>query len=114
MTRREWLLAVAAAAAGCDSERPQKGLLGAMERWNQRVQGTLFRPRRRAHELARDAETPPADFPEYFVSPRVPIAPAGWRLRIGGLVSRPMMLALEDLQRMTRTDVRVRHHCVEG
>ena len=114
MTRREWLLAVAAAAAGCNSERPREGFLGAMERWNQRVQAGLFRPKRRARELGRDAETPPGEFPEYFVSPRVPIAPADWSLRVGGLVARPLVLSLDDLQRMPRTDVRVRHYCVEG
>jgi len=114
MTRRQWLLAVAAAAAGCNSERPRSGFLGAMERWNQRVQSGLFGRSRRARELGRDAETPPGDFPEYFVSPQVPIAPAGWALRVGGMVARPAVLSLEDLSRMPRTDVRVRHYCVEG
>jgi DMSO/TMAO reductase YedYZ molybdopterin-dependent catalytic subunit len=37
-----------------------------------------------------------------------------WVLRVRGLVDRPMDLSLPDLERMTRTDVRVRHHCVEG
>ena len=114
MTRREWLIAVAAAAAGCNSERPQRGFLGVMDRWNLRVQSALFRPSRRARELGPGAETPAGEFPEYFVSSSVPIAPAGWALRTGGLVARPMVLRLEDLQRMPRTEVRVRHHCVEG
>ena len=32
----------------------------------------------------------------------------------GGLVAAPAAFSLDELQRMPRTDVRVRHHCVEG
>jgi DMSO/TMAO reductase YedYZ molybdopterin-dependent catalytic subunit len=40
--------------------------------------------------------------------------PSGWTLKVGGLVQRPMVLTLAQVQRMTRTDMRVQHHCVEG
>jgi DMSO/TMAO reductase YedYZ molybdopterin-dependent catalytic subunit len=33
---------------------------------------------------------------------------------IGGLVDRPTVFSLPDLKRLPRTDMRVRHHCVEG
>jgi DMSO/TMAO reductase YedYZ molybdopterin-dependent catalytic subunit len=58
--------------------------------------------------------TPLEAFPAYFISPTVPVAPRGWTLRVRGLVDRQVDLSLEELQRMTRTDIRVRHHCVEG
>jgi DMSO/TMAO reductase YedYZ molybdopterin-dependent catalytic subunit len=115
VTRRKWLLGAGALVlAACDTARPSRGVLGAMERWNGRVQRLLFDPERLAPTPRPDENTPPDDFPVYFVSDRVPIAPAGWRLRVGGLVARPALLSLEDLQRMPRTELRVRHYCVEG
>ena len=113
-TRREWLLAAAALASGCDSAHPRAGFLGAMERWNARFQRLLFDEQRLARELPASAETPLDDFPPYFVSPSMPLTPPGWALRVGGLVERPLVLSLEALQRMPRTELRVRHHCVEG
>jgi DMSO/TMAO reductase YedYZ molybdopterin-dependent catalytic subunit len=44
----------------------------------------------------------------------MPLAPPGWTLRVRGAVDHPRDLSLDDLRRMTRTDLRVRHHCVEG
>jgi DMSO/TMAO reductase YedYZ molybdopterin-dependent catalytic subunit len=101
----------AAALAACDSKRPSRGLLGAMERVNRGVQGTLFRPGLEVH----GGDLTPADtFPVYHLGPVVPAAPAGWKLKVGGMVARPMELSLEDLMSMPRTDVRIEHHCVEG
>lgn len=115
VTRRRWLLGAGALVlAGCDTARPSRGVLGAMERWNGRVQRWLFDPERLAPAPSPDENTPPDDFPVYFVSDSVPIAPAGWRLRVGGLVAWPALLSLDDLQRMPRTELRVRHYCVEG
>lgn len=97
--------------AACDRTDPRSGFLGAMQRWNDGVQGTLH-SRRAARRP--DAITPAGDFPAYHVAPRLPVAPAGWALKVGGLVARPRTLSLADLQRMPRTDLRVEHHCVEG
>jgi DMSO/TMAO reductase YedYZ molybdopterin-dependent catalytic subunit len=113
-TRREWLLAAAALASGCDSLHPHAGFLGAMERWNERFQRLVFDPKRTARELPASENTPPGEFPQYFVSPKMPVAPPGWALRVSGLVERPLVLTLDELQRMPRTELRVRHHCVEG
>jgi len=33
---------------------------------------------------------------------------------VGGLVARPSVFSLDQLMRMPRTGMRVRHHCVEG
>lgn len=87
------------------------GFLGAMGRWNDGVQASLFSDR----EASRpDHVTPVGDFPSYHVAPKAPVAPAGWALKVGGLVARPRTLSLAELQRLPRTDIRVRHHCVEG
>jgi DMSO/TMAO reductase YedYZ molybdopterin-dependent catalytic subunit len=85
-----------------------------MEGLNRHVQAALFDPGRLAPELGADAQTREDDFPKYFVSPKMPVAPAAWRLKIGGLVRTPIELSLEELMRLPRTDFRVRHHCVEG
>lgn len=113
--RREWLALVAGATlVGCDSSAPHRGLFGAMERFTDRAQRMLFDPNKSAPELPESANTSDEDFPAYFVSPSVPIAPAGWQLKVGGMVAREMAFSVEELQRMPRTDTRVRHHCVEG
>lgn len=89
-------------------------MLGKSERLNQWLEQALFSPRRLA-PTAREVETTPGDdFPAYFIAPSVPVAPEGWVLRVRGLVDRPLDLTLDDLRRMTRTNLRVRHHCVEG
>jgi DMSO/TMAO reductase YedYZ molybdopterin-dependent catalytic subunit len=115
LTRRQLVLGVPAMAlAGCDPAQPQAGFLGAMERWNERFQRWLLDPDRLAPEPRLDEVTPADGFPVYHIAPEVPTAPAGWALRIGGLVARPMTLSLAELSRLPRTDMRVRHHCVEG
>ena len=113
LTRRAFL-AGAATLVACDSARPRHGLLGVADRWNERVQRAFFDPRRLAPELPAEANTPAGDFPSYHISPAPPTAPPGWALRVGGLVAHPMTLTLAMLRKMPRTDVRVRHHCVEG
>jgi DMSO/TMAO reductase YedYZ molybdopterin-dependent catalytic subunit len=99
------------ALSACDSMKPTSGFLGVMTHWNDGVQDAL----QTDQEASRpDRITPPADFPSYHIAPEAPIAPAGWALKVGGLVARPRTLSLADLQRLPRTDVRYRHHCVEG
>src|SRR5262245_50736441 len=94
--------------------RAQAGFLQWMGRWNERVERFLFRPARLGAEVPA-AETTPADaFPSYYISDDLPVAPAGWVLRVGGLVARPATFSLAQLQQLPRTDMRVRHHCVEG
>ncbi|NOK36410.1 molybdopterin-dependent oxidoreductase [Corallococcus exercitus] len=115
LTRRRVLLGAAAlATTACDSQRPRAGFLGAMDRFNERAQAALFHPTRLAPEEPVEQLTPPGDFPHYFISDTVPLAPAGWRLEVGGLVARPRAFSLEELRQLPRTDSRIRHHCVEG
>ena len=114
MTRRRDVLRTLAALglAACDSNRPKRGVLGAMEGVNRVAETLLFSPEL---ELTATTELTPEDaFPVYHIAPEVPIAPAGWRLVVGGQVARPRTLSLDDLLRLPRTDVRLEHHCVEG
>lgn len=123
ITRRQLLHGSIAAAASIglgaaivtsSGKRPLRGFLGWMDRLNQRVQRAAFDPDRLAPELGEEALSPADAFPSYFVSDAIPIAPSGWTLEVSGMVARPRAFTLDDLERMPRTDVRVRHHCVEG
>jgi DMSO/TMAO reductase YedYZ molybdopterin-dependent catalytic subunit len=98
---------------GCESA-PVRGFLDVMGRWNESAEGWFFAPQRLAPELPPSAETPEAAFPAYFISDSMPLPPQNWTLRVGGLVRRPLVLTLEQLHQMPRTEMRVQHHCVEG
>ena len=119
---RRRLLTRAAAAGGalalgglsCDASRPNAGLLGTMGRLNDRLQQALFDPSRLAPELPASLETPPGLFPAYKLGEVYPAPPADWVLKVGGQVDRPLFLSLADLEKLPRTQLRVRHHCVEG
>jgi DMSO/TMAO reductase YedYZ molybdopterin-dependent catalytic subunit len=116
VTRRKFLISVAAASlvAGCDRFHPVPGFLRGMNDWNQKFEALLFSPRRLAPELPASATTPENAFPTYFISDSMPMAPAYWSLKVGGMVARPMSLSLEQLRKLPRTEMRVQHHCVEG
>ncbi|MFI5399273.1 MAG: molybdopterin-dependent oxidoreductase [Candidatus Binatia bacterium] len=116
MTRRRLLVTVAAGSlvAACERSRVGSGFLAAMRRWNAHVDRALFGPERLARELPPSATTQADAFPSYFISDDMPFPPVNWTLRVGGLVARPTTFSLDQLQQMTRTDMRVRHHCVEG
>ncbi len=120
-TRRRFLASglrgaglVALGGVACDGSRPHAGFLGLMERANERFQRALFDPNRLAPELGEEEESDLEDFPPYKISKEFPVAPAGWRLAVQGLVTTPLNLSLADLERLPRTRTRVRHHCVEG
>lgn len=85
-----------------------------MKLWNQEFEGFLFSSRRLAPELPPSAQTPEDAFPAYFISDSMPFPPAGWTLKVGGLIAHPMVLTLDQLRQMPQTEMRVQHHCVEG
>jgi DMSO/TMAO reductase YedYZ molybdopterin-dependent catalytic subunit len=115
ISRRKFIATVAAASVitGCESH-PVVQFLGAMQRWNQKAERIMFSPARLAPELPPSAVTPEDAFPAYFISDSMPLPPPNWTLKVGGLVKRPMVLTLAQLEAMARTDMRVQHHCVEG
>ena len=115
LTRRGFIVGASAASllTGCKSG-PVTGFLGAMNSWNQRVDGVLFSPSRLAPELPASEQTPEKDFPSYFISDSMPFPPSNWVLKVGGMVDRPTTFTIEQLKQMPRTEMRIRHHCVEG
>ena len=115
ITRRRFIAGASAASllTGCDAH-PIKGFLGAMKGWNEKFEGFMFSPGRLAPEEPAADTTPDSAFPAYFIADTMPTVPANWTLSVGGLVERELVLTLEQLQKMPRTDLRVRHHCVEG
>jgi DMSO/TMAO reductase YedYZ molybdopterin-dependent catalytic subunit len=115
LTRRKFIIGVTATSllAGCKSH-PVTSFLDAMKLWNQEFEGFLFSSRRLAPELPPSAQTPEDAFPSYFISDSMPFPPAGWTLKVGGLIAHPMVLTLDQLRQMPQTQMRVQHHCVEG
>jgi DMSO/TMAO reductase YedYZ molybdopterin-dependent catalytic subunit len=115
ISRRKFLGGAAAMSllAGCES-RPATRFLGLMGRWNERVEAAMFSSHRLAPELPASAMTPESDFPAYYISDSIPVVSANWTLKVAGLVRRPMLLTLAQIQKMPRTDMRIQHHCVEG
>jgi len=116
ITRRKLLFGVGAATllAGCEKSPAAKVFLSAMSKWNQKVEGALFSPSRLAPDLPASATTPEDAFPSYFISDNMPFPPDNWSLKVGGLVTKPGVFSLDDLTKMPSTDLRLRHHCVEG
>jgi DMSO/TMAO reductase YedYZ molybdopterin-dependent catalytic subunit len=115
ITRRKLLGALAAGTllTGCNGPLTAKFLKG-MANWNQGFQSLLLSSTRLAPEPPESAITPDDDFPSYFVSSSMPFAPANWTLKVGGLVDRPAVLTLDQIKKLPRIDMRIRHHCVEG
>jgi DMSO/TMAO reductase YedYZ molybdopterin-dependent catalytic subunit len=97
--------------AACNTGKPREGALGLVERVDKRLQDELFSATRESR--AGDV-TPEAMFPVYHVAPKLPMAPPGWKLKVGGRVARPVELTLDDLMKLPRTSTRIEHHCVEG
>jgi DMSO/TMAO reductase YedYZ molybdopterin-dependent catalytic subunit len=116
ITRRKLLGGFAAASlvAGCDGRHPAAAFLKSMLGFNEHFEGLLFSPSRLAPEEPASALTPERAFPSYFIADTMPFPPAGWSLKVGGMVARAGVFTLAQLKAMPRTDMRVRHHCVEG
>ena len=116
ITRRKLLAWFAAASllAGCDAPHPVSLFLKRMLRFNERFEDFIFSPSRLAPESPEKDLTPERAFPSYFIADTMPFPPAGWTLKVGGMVARPGVFTLEQLKAMPRAAMRVRHHCVEG
>jgi DMSO/TMAO reductase YedYZ molybdopterin-dependent catalytic subunit len=116
LTRRKFLITCAAASflTGCDGVHPVSRFLGGMKDWNAKFEELLYSPKRLAPELPASAATPEDAFPTYFISNSIPVVPAHWALKVGGMVARPTVFFLAQIQTLPRTEIRVQHHCVEG
>ena len=121
--RRRFLATIAAAGAaaagtacGWDGGKRFAPKLQSWSRVNDWVSARLFSGSRLAREYPLSRRTPERDFPDYYVSDRMPHVadPAAWRLQVGGLVRRPTALTLDRLRALPRLSYTVKHHCVEG
>ncbi len=104
-----------AAACGWDGGDVVRPALLSVSRLNDWVgEKILLSPTRLAREYPAAERT--ARLPSYFISRTLPMLkdPAAWRLRVDGLVRRPLELSLDDLMRLPRTSYTVKHTCVEG
>jgi DMSO/TMAO reductase YedYZ molybdopterin-dependent catalytic subunit len=123
MERRDFLawggIISAAFLAACNSRGPKSAekLLRYAERKNRGIERALFR-HTSMDIVPGNAFAAGNKLPSYFVSPTVPVwdesVRGKWKLEVSGLVSNPLSLTLEDLQRLPQVSRRVNHYCVEG
>jgi DMSO/TMAO reductase YedYZ molybdopterin-dependent catalytic subunit len=123
LDRRRFLLGAAAAgvsalgaACGWDGGPAIAPKLQAWSGVNDWVSARLFSSTRLARVYPVTRRTPDRDFPDYYVSDRMPVLanPAAWALRVDGLVRRPLVLPLPRIMALPRLTYTVKHHCVEG
>ncbi|HEX6007945.1 MAG TPA: molybdopterin-binding protein, partial [Burkholderiales bacterium] len=115
--RRGLSLGALALLSGCDvtdTEAVQKALF-AMSRWNDRVQGWLFDPRKLAPEFPETAITDPFPFNAFYGESKVPKLDGNrYTLQVGGLVRERRPWALPELYALPQASQVTRHICVEG
>src|SRR5437667_111989 len=107
--------ATLAAACGWDGGNVLRPRLLDISRLNDWVgEQVLFASTRLARTYSPAARS--AMLPSYFISNALPMLenPDAWRLRVAGLVQRPLELSLNELMTMPRVTYTVKHHCVEG
>lgn len=123
MKRRDFVEGLALSASGlvaaCNAQGAPslRRLVRGFERTNEKVERALFSADRR-NRVPQGAKLAGDAFPSYFISPKVPVwdpvVRGAWRLEVGGAVTRPLSLSVEDLVAMRGTTQRVDHFCVEG
>ena len=115
--RRGLSLGALALLSGCnltDQESVQK-VLWAMSRWNDRVQGWLFDPKRLAPEFPESAITKPFPFNGYYPEDEViEVDGSRFKLEISGLVREKKPWTLPELYALPQVSQVTRHICVEG
>ena len=103
--------------AGCeltDDDQVQR-VLGAMSRWNDRVQGWLFDPKRLAAEFPESAITNPFPFNAYYGEGEVrTIDGAAYKLELAGMIREKKPWTLPELYALPQVSQVTRHICVEG
>jgi len=115
IARREFITATVAMTllAGCKRDAVHT-VAGLLREWNEGFEELMFSPDRLAPELPESEQTPDKDFPVYFHSTSMPVAPTNWTLKVGGLIEHPLILTLDKLLVMPATEMRVRHYCIDG
>jgi DMSO/TMAO reductase YedYZ molybdopterin-dependent catalytic subunit len=102
---------------GCDvdsSASIDKGLR-LMSAWNDRVQGALFDPTKLAPTYPKSMVLKPPKFNAYFdITALKPVDGPSWRLELAGLIADKRPWSAAQLEQLPRTDMVIRHICVEG
>lgn len=113
--RRKFLTATAAMTllTGCKPHAVH-AVASLLREANDNFEELLFSPKRLAPELPKSDQTPDKDFPCYFHSASMPVAPINWTLKVGGLIQHPLILRIDQLLGMPATEMRVRHYCIDG
>jgi DMSO/TMAO reductase YedYZ molybdopterin-dependent catalytic subunit len=115
--RRGLSLGALALLSGCeltDDEGVQQ-VLWAMSRWNDRVQGWLFDPKRLAPEFPESMITDPFPFNAYYDEDEVrEVDGADYRLELAGLVREKKPWRLPELYALPQVSQITRHICIEG
>ena len=111
MKRRDAMKMIAGLPlVACDTSKPNKGILGASERFNEKIESLLL------HDVDPNPRgiTPQMAYPSYHVAPRVPQKPADWVLEINGRITKPLRLSMDDILKLPSVTQRIHHYCVEG
>ncbi|MEJ7625099.1 MAG: molybdopterin-dependent oxidoreductase [Pyrinomonadaceae bacterium] len=118
-TRRGFIAGGAAALFGIVgwgwmSEVTRTTLLRRTFQFNERVAQIFYRPRRLAPEFAADQISAPRV--NGFFGMETELDAAAWRLAVGGLAGRAddLLLTLDDLKRLPRTEMTTELKCIEG
>jgi DMSO/TMAO reductase YedYZ molybdopterin-dependent catalytic subunit len=121
-TRRSFLLRTltlgsVALLSGCslDDDKSVEKALAAVSRWNDKVQGAVFRESALAPTYPESMITRPFPFNAYYSMDRAPVVEeADYRLEVTGLVADKRAWQLRELRAMAQSDQITRHICVEG
>ena len=86
-----------------------------MSRWNDRVQGWLFDPKKLAPEFPESMITQPFPFNGYYPESDVRIIDeTDYKLQLGGLIKEQKPWRLPELYALPQVSQVTRHICVEG
>ena len=102
---------------GCDVKRPdsvQDALL-SISRLNDGVQAWLFDPTRLAPTYSPSQVLVPPKFNAYYDVDKVkPVDASRWTLEVSGLVTERKSWTLAELAALPRTEMIIKHICIEG
>jgi DMSO/TMAO reductase YedYZ molybdopterin-dependent catalytic subunit len=115
--RRSLSLGGLALLSGCNitNEASVHSALVGMSKWNDKVQGMLFRPGALAPVYPESAITDPFPFNAYYGPDEIPEVDAeDFKLGLGGLIHDRKPWTLQQLYALPQTSQVTRHVCVEG
>ena len=102
---------------GCDVKTPEavEAGLRQVSAFNDRVQALLFDPNKLAPTYPRSMVLKPPKFNAYYdVADVKPVDATTWRLQLAGLIADKRPWTVQQLAALPRTDMVIRHVCVEG